>query len=74
MSKPARRRSDKVLEMRSANDLLPQTSSAPVDDLHSAIAPRAFELYCQRGRRDGHDLDDWLHAEQEVLNAAQAIA
>jgi hypothetical protein len=30
------------------------------------IAQRAYELYCERGREDGHDLGDWLQAEQEV--------
>ena len=30
------------------------------------IAQRAFELYCERGRQDGGDLDDWLRAEREL--------
>lgn len=30
------------------------------------IAHRAFELYSARGCEDGHDLDDWLHAEREL--------
>jgi len=30
------------------------------------ISRRAYELYEQRGRRDGHELDDWLQAEAEV--------
>jgi hypothetical protein len=29
------------------------------------IARRAFEIYCERSRHDGHDLDDWLRAERE---------
>jgi Protein of unknown function (DUF2934) len=29
------------------------------------IARRAFEIYCERGRRDGDDLADWLRAERE---------
>lgn len=31
------------------------------------IAARAYELYRERGCRDGHDLDDWLEAERETL-------
>ena|SRR5579872_205527 len=31
------------------------------------IAARAHELYLQRGGADGHDLDDWLAAEKELL-------
>lgn len=28
------------------------------------IQQRAYQLYEQRGRTDGHDLDDWLRAER----------
>ena len=31
-----------------------------------AIRARAYELYEQRGRVDGHALDDWLTAEAEL--------
>lgn len=30
------------------------------------IARRAYEIYLARGRDDGHDVDDWLQAEQEL--------
>ena len=30
------------------------------------IARLAYELYDMRGRRDGHDVDDWLSAEREL--------
>lgn len=40
-------------------------------NLEEEIRHRAYVLYEQRGREDGHDLDDWLHAEAEL--AAQAI-
>lgn len=32
------------------------------------IAQRAYQLYVQRGRREGHALDDWLDAESMVLS------
>jgi hypothetical protein len=38
--------------------------------LHRRIALRAYQLYEDRGRTHGHDLDDWLTAEQEVLGAS----
>jgi Protein of unknown function (DUF2934) len=38
------------------------------------IARRAFELYCDRGREDGHDIDDWLNAERELRDAASSSA
>jgi len=31
-----------------------------------AISRRAYELFQERGREPGHDLDDWLHAEHEL--------
>ena len=31
------------------------------------IARRAYELYERRGAEPGHDLDDWLMAEVELL-------
>lgn len=34
---------------------------------HDEIAQLAFRLYESRGRQDGHDVDDWLRAEQELL-------
>ena len=39
-----------------------QTSSA-----HDEIAQLAFSLYESRGRQDGHHVEDWLRAEQELL-------
>jgi Protein of unknown function (DUF2934) len=35
-------------------------------ELQEQIRCRAYELYEQRGRDDGHELDDWLQAEAEV--------
>ena len=31
------------------------------------IRRRAFELYEERGRKDGHKLNDWLRAEEEIM-------
>lgn len=31
------------------------------------IRCRAHELYEERGREDGRDLDDWLKAEDEMI-------
>ncbi len=44
--------------------------------IEQQIRQRAYELYEQRGRTDGHDLDDWFQAESEIkstqANAATA--
>ena len=35
--------------------------------VHEQIAARAYKIYMERGREDGHDLDDWLQAQYELL-------
>jgi len=35
------------------------------------IRIRAYELFEQRGRREGYDREDWARAEQEVLTKFQ---
>ena len=37
------------------------------EDLGSRIAERAYELYVQRGQEHGHDFEDWLEAERQIL-------
>lgn len=34
---------------------------------HEQIAARAYEIYLERGCQHGHDLDDWLQAEYELM-------
>ena len=34
---------------------------------HVVIAKRAYELFLQRGGEHGHDWEDWLTAERELL-------
>jgi hypothetical protein len=40
----------------------------PIQD---AIAQRAYESYLDRGRVEGHALEDWLKAEDELAAAAR---
>jgi hypothetical protein len=42
-----------------------RASESPAD-IQEQVRRRAFELYEQRGSKDGHDLDDWLQAESEL--------
>jgi Protein of unknown function (DUF2934) len=35
-------------------------------ELEYQIRLRAYQLYEARGRKDGHDRDDWLRAEEEI--------
>jgi hypothetical protein len=50
----------------------PDTSSLrrkpAFEDLHACISLLAYELYLQRGRREGHALEDWLDAERKILD------
>jgi hypothetical protein len=41
-------------------------------ELQDQIRARAFQLYEQRGRNDGHDVDDWLQAEAELSQLHKA--
>ena len=39
-------------------------------NLEEEIRRCAYELYEQRGRQDGRDIDDWVRAEAEVTGTA----
>ena len=37
------------------------------------IRSRAYQLFVERGYENGHDLDDWLQAEAEIMGKPQKI-
>lgn len=45
-----------------------QSLKAPAD-LQEQVRLRAYELYEERGKRDGFEVEDWLQAEGEFLGA-----
>ncbi len=51
----------------------PRTTPDPIE-LEERIRLRAYELYEARAREDGHDLDDWLQAEAEILGTRRKAA
>jgi len=55
---------------------IPNIVVASVEPIvHDQIALRAFELYLERGGEHGHDVEDWLRAEREVLeNVTEAMS
>ena len=67
--------------MQSQRSLEPQFKSAPASpilveaeklfdqmkELSQSVARRAYEFFEARGRELGHDLDDWIRAESELL-------
>ena len=48
------------------------TKEESLEALKKRICVRAYQLYEQRGREDGHDLDDWLRAELEEIRGEAA--
>ena len=44
----------------------PATATSEPQEHEQQIRLRAHELYEERGRDDGHELDDWLRAEEEI--------
>ena len=44
----------------------PATVTSESQELEQQIRLRAYEFYEARGREDGHDLEDWLPAVEEI--------
>jgi hypothetical protein len=72
MATPRRTRKPKAVTSK------PEVAAVPVNkvplspDLQNVIRLRAYSIYEQRGREHGHDLDDWLRAEAEIVGRAFA--
>ena len=61
----------KLMSKQTDSNIAQQLSRAAEEQVRS----RAYELYEQRGRADGHDLQDWLQAESEITsNKQEAVA
>jgi len=42
-------------------------TSGPQDiELEDQIRQRAYELYAERGREEGHELEDWYRAKEKI--------
>ncbi len=46
----------------------PATVANDPEELERQIRQRAYELYQERGREDGNELEDWLRAEEEITS------
>jgi hypothetical protein len=44
----------------------PATVTSGAQELEHQISLLAYELYEARGREHGHELEDWLRAEEEI--------
>lgn len=68
MAKSAKRRTDQTVTPTS-NRQPTAPPPGPVQVTEDDIAQRAYDRYLARGCEDGHDLEDWFYAEQEVRRA-----
>ena len=59
---------EKISEI--AHTVAPASKKNGSPDLESKIRVRAYELYVERGYEPGHENEDWLLAEREVLNGS----
>ena len=50
----------------------PNHNSVDPDVERQLIAERAYAKFCERGGTPGHDVEDWLAAEQEIIVANNA--
>lgn len=59
--------------MKSTSKAIPidaaEQESGITGEIEEKIRVRAYQLYEQRGRADGHDLEDWLRAKAEAESA-----
>ena len=62
------------MRRRSTSDPTPKQTEPPTLDRDERIRCRAYFIYEQRGRLDGHDVDDWLQAEAEVSGKSKTAA
>ncbi|MBV9574247.1 MAG: DUF2934 domain-containing protein [Acidobacteriales bacterium] len=53
-------------DVNSAPLAKPSASASPIN-LQAEISRRAYEIYEQRGGEPGHEREDWLRAEREIL-------
>jgi hypothetical protein len=59
---------------RSISNPIPTEANLNSSELEEVIRVRAYELYEQRGKNEGHEIDDWLQAEAELTGKTKTIA
>ncbi len=53
--------------MNGENVEQPQKKLISDEEAQAKISLRAYEIYLSRGGEPGHEMEDWLQAENEVL-------
>ena len=55
-------------EMRATSSLNRKSSAENMDqEMREQIEKRAYEIFEARGAEPGHDVEDWVRAESEIL-------
>ena len=54
--------------MLASRQLPPSSHLKRIQEVHDAIARRAYDLFASRGFSHGHDLEDWFLAESQLLH------
>lgn len=62
------------MKPRSTSDPTPIDTGLRTPELEAEIRARAYEIYEQRGRDEGHEIDDWLQAEAELTGKSRTAA
>ena len=62
------------MSRRSTSDPTPAERELQTSEHDERVRRRAYDLYEQRGRLDGHDMDDWLQAEAEMSGKSKTAA
>ena len=57
-----------------ASDSTPKPEQGSLELTEELIRVRAYQFYEERGCEDGHDLEDWLQAEAEIVGKKSAAA
>ena len=50
-----------------------ESRTAEAHPTQEEIELRAYQVYIERGGADGHDVDDWLQAEHELLEKYASV-
>ena len=59
---------------KTASDSTAKPDKGSLDSTEELVRARAYQLYEERGCEDGHELDDWLQAEAEIVGKKPVAA
>jgi hypothetical protein len=68
VSRPTQRIAQNPVASRITEHTSTHQPDGQFQDGHMRISERAYVLFEERGRNDGHAVEDWLEAERQVLN------